>query len=108
MPPVSWPTASIFCDWRRASSAFCRAENAISSSRLLSRTRSSRVSAKARMRALLLGDIHVDPIYASRLPVRSIKDDVARIDPSSDTVIGTPDPKLSNELPLASLKHLFD
>src|SRR5512144_1920093 len=37
MPPVSWPTASIFCDWRRASSACLR-------SAIASATRASSVS----------------------------------------------------------------
>ncbi|MCY1422329.1 hypothetical protein D9M71_380060 [compost metagenome] len=55
MPPVSWPTASIFCAWRKASSArsrsnisFCRRSLASASWRVRAATRSSRVSLRLR------------------------------------------------------------
>ncbi|MNL24156.1 hypothetical protein D3C87_1455800 [compost metagenome] len=55
MPPVSWPTASIFCAWRNASSARSRSNISLSSFSLASAscrvralTRSSRVSLRLR------------------------------------------------------------
>ena len=48
-PPVSWPTASIFCAWRSDSSAFWRASFSASSSRVRSLTASSSVSVKFRI-----------------------------------------------------------
>ena len=52
-PPVSWPTASIFCDWRKASSVAARSRKAVSM-RSRSVALSSRKAASLRLRSAAL------------------------------------------------------
>ena len=104
-PPVSWPTASIFCAWRSDSSTFLRASFSASSSRVRSLTASSEgfgEIAQLDQLALALGDVDADADDADRLSSVVVERQAPRLDPAQLVVAWPHDPKFELEF-----AHLF-
>ena len=99
-PPVSWPTASIFCAWRSDSSTLLRASYSASSARVRSLTASSSVSVKLRscdQFALSVGDVDADADDADGLSCLVVESQAPRLDPAQLAVARPDDAELELE-----------
>ncbi len=112
-PPVSWPTASIFCDWRSRSSALRRASCCASSSRVRSLhglLKGLGEGPELRRLPLAPGDIDADAEHAHGAAGVVVEDQPAQFDPAQLLVDRAHDAELdfhARRAPGEGLGHLL-
>ncbi len=110
-PPVSWPTASIFCAWRSDSSARLRASfSASSCPRALLDRVFQRLGEVAQLDhlALAVGDVDADADHADRLSGCVVEWQAPGVDPAQFVVVLPDDPEIELELARLVAKRRCD